>query len=156
MRGILSSIIILSTACCVVFTLWRHRARNLAYVKATVEGCWDGSSEKRKFRRFKVELPVNCTIPEKADSVYKAFTKDISGRGLCLKTSEIVPKENIINLLVDMPGSKRIKISGEVVWVKEIAGDNTCGRQFNAGIRFVKIDPRDRRILDNFILDTAR
>ena len=157
MRGILSLTVLLITFSCVGFLLWKQRSRHLAHVFAKVDGYWDVSKEKRKFRRFKKELSVDCTIPERPGDTYKTFTKDISGEGICLIIPEIVPKESTLNLLVNMPDSRPIKITGRVVWVKEAEQDTKeQKRSFNAGIKFLKIDERDRKILNNFLIKTAR
>ena len=159
MRNALVSIIFIVTFSCVIFLLWRQRTRHLAYVKANVDGFWDGdgSHEKRRFRRFKLELPVDCTIPEKQGDTYKAFSKDISGQGICLKIPEIVPQGGVLRLLVSIPDKRAIQITGEVVWVKEIEqAPESSARTFNAGIKFLKIARRDQKLLDNFLLDSAR
>ena len=54
---------------------------------------------------------------------------------------------------IDLPGEKkRIFANGQVVWVKEVGAPGTGGRrQFNAGVRFVKISPEDKNNLVDFI-----
>ena len=104
-----------------------------------------------------MELLVDCTIPERPGDTYSTFTKDISGQGICLRIPEIVPKESTLILVVNIPNHRPIKITGEVIWVKEIE-EKTEGlaRAFNAGIKFLKIDERDKRVLDNFLIESAR
>jgi c-di-GMP-binding flagellar brake protein YcgR len=131
---------------------------NLAYVSAKVDGYWDGGQEKRKFKRFKVELSVDCTIPEKRGDTYKTFSKDISGQGICLKIPEIVPQGGVLDLLVSMPDKRPVKITGEVVWVKEIEAQKKegAGRTFDAGVRFLKVSMRDQKFLDKFLTETDK
>ena len=157
MRNILAFAISLITFSCVAFLLWRQRSRHLTHVLAKANGYWDDNQEKRRFKRFKVELPVDCTIAEKSGDTYSTFTKDISGQGICLRIPEIVPKESTLNLVVDIPNHRPIKIVGEVVWVKEIE-EKTEGlaRAFDAGIKFLKIDAHDKKLLDNFLIEAAR
>ena len=161
MRNALLSIIFIVTFSCVIFLLWRQRTRHLAYVKANADGFWDngdGSHEKRRFKRFKLELPVECTITEKQGDTYKTFSKDISGQGICcLKVPEMVPQGGVLNLLISVPDKRPIKITGEVVWVKELESSaGSAERSFNAGIRFLRIARQDQKLLDNFLLDSAR
>jgi c-di-GMP-binding flagellar brake protein YcgR len=158
MRNLLVLFVFLFTFSCVVFLLWKQRTRHLAYVSAKVDSYWDGGQEKRKFKRFKVDLAVDCTIPEKRGDTYKTFSKDISGQGICLKIPEIVPQGGVLDLLVSVPDKRPIKITGEVVWVKEIEAQQQegPGRAFNAGIKFLKIDRRDQKLLNNFLLECAR
>ena len=157
MRGILSSSILLVTFACVAFLLWRQRSRHLAHISAKANGYWDGTQEKRRFKRFKMELSVDCTIPERPGDTYSTFTKDISGQGICLRIPEIVPKESTLILVVNIPNHRPIKITGEVIWVKEIE-EKTEGlaRAFDAGIKFLKIDAHDKKLLDNFLIESAR
>jgi c-di-GMP-binding flagellar brake protein YcgR len=105
-----------------------------------------------------MELAVDCTIQEKPGDTYKTFSKDISGQGICLKIPEIVPQGGVLDLLVSMPDKRPVKITGEVVWVKEIEAQaqEGIGRTFNAGIRFLKIARRDQKVLDSFLLECAR
>jgi c-di-GMP-binding flagellar brake protein YcgR len=158
MRNILVLFVFLVTFSCVIFLLWRQRTRNLAYVSAKVDGYWDGAQEKRKFKRFKMELAVDCTIPEKHGDTYKVFSKDISGQGICLKVPEMVPEGGVLELLVSMPDKRPIKITGEVIWVKEIEAQEQegTGRTFDAGIRFLRIDRRDQKLLNNFLTESAK
>ena len=157
MRGILSSAIVVVTFACVVVLLWRQRSRHRAHVQAKIDSYWDASKENRKFRRFKKELSVDCTIPEKPGDTYKTFTSDISGQGICLKVPEIVPQGGVLNLLVSIPDRKPIKITGEVVWVNEIKEKvEGLARAFNAGIKFLKIDKHDQKILDKFLIESAK
>lgn len=158
MRNALVSIIFIVTFSCVIFLLWRQRTRHFAYVSGQADGCWDNVREKRKFRRFKLELPVDCTITEKQGDTYKTFSKDISGQGICLNVPEIVPQGGLLQLSIGMPDKRPIKIIGEVVWVKEIEVQEQKGssRSFNAGIRFLRIARQDQKLLDDFLLNSAR
>ncbi len=158
MRNLLVLFIFLVTFSCVVFLLWKQRTRHLAYVSAKVDGYWNGGQEKRKFKRFKMELAVDCTISEKPGDTYKTFSKDISGQGICLKIPEIIPQGGVLDLLVSMPDKRPIKITGEVVWVKEIEAkpQEGPGRTFDAGIRFLRIARRDQKLFNNFLLEAAK
>jgi c-di-GMP-binding flagellar brake protein YcgR len=158
MRNLLLLFIFLVTFSCVVFLLWKQRTRHLAYVSAKVDGYWDGGQEKRKFKRFKMELAVDCTIPEKPGDTYKTFSKDISGQGICLKIPEIIPQGGVLDLVVSMPDERPIKITGEVVWVKEVEAQaqEGTGRTFDAGIRFLRIARQDQKLLDKFLTETDK
>ena len=157
MRNLLVLIVFIITFSCVIFLLWRQRTRHLAHVKANADGFWDSSNEKRKFRRFKLELPVDCVITEKQSDTYKTFSKDISGQGICMTVPEMVPQGGLLQLSVSIPDKKPIQITGEVIWVKELERlADSSARSFNAGIRFLKIGRHDQKLLDNFLLNSAR
>jgi hypothetical protein len=141
----------------VIFLLWRQRVRNFSHVKATLGGYWADSDEKRRFRRFKRELNVDCDIPGQPGYSYKTFTKNVSGEGICLIVSEMIPQGVVIDLAISIPDSRYIRITGEAVWVKEISqAENGTERIFNAGIKFLKISDQDRKVLNNFLHEIAR
>ncbi|MDD5504152.1 MAG: PilZ domain-containing protein [Candidatus Omnitrophica bacterium] len=157
MRNILSFLVIVITFSSVIFLLWRQRVRNFSQVKATLGGYWDDSEEKRRFRRFKKELNVNCNIPGKSGYTYKTFTKNVSGEGICLSVPEMIPQGGIVELEIGIPDNRYIRLTGETVWVNEIQqGENGIERVFNAGIRFLKISDQDRVVLNNFLNEIAR
>jgi c-di-GMP-binding flagellar brake protein YcgR len=122
-----------------------------------VDGYWDASKEKRNLQRFKRELPVDCSITERPGDIYKTFSKDISGQGICLRMPEMVPKESALDIIIKINDNSTIKITGEVAWVKEAeASANEPERMFNVGVRFLRIDARDQKVLDNFLAESAR
>jgi c-di-GMP-binding flagellar brake protein YcgR len=158
MRAILSFIVFLVTLSTVIILLWIQRSRHIARISAKADSYWDGTQEKRRFKRFKAELAVDCTIPERPGDTYKTFSKDISGQGICLTVPEIIPQGGVLSLHVSVPGQGPIKILGEVVWVKEAedSKEKNLGRAFNAGIKFLKIDSHGQKALDNFLIESAR
>jgi hypothetical protein len=157
MRFLLSAIIIFFTLGLVIFLLWRQRTKHIAYVHANLEGYWDSSKEKRRFKRFKVSLPVDCIVPEKPGDVYKTFSRDVSGTGICISVPEIMPESSRVRLRVCLPNNQQVSLAGEIVWVKEAEPTPANnGRVFNAGIRFVDMDKRGKGIFDSFLIDCAR
>ena len=104
--------------------------------------------DKRKFTRFDSDLD--------AFRCYKAFggvvekiksrIKDLSREGMRLLTDNDLPKGSSVELEIDVPGDNiPVFVFSVVMWSKK-AGDT-----HEAGLRFTKIEPRDR----NKLLDYA-
>jgi len=152
MRGILSLIITILLLSSVAFLLWRKRTRNLALISAKLDSYWKTLKDRRKFRRFKKQLNVECSVLEKAGNVYHAFSQDISGEGICLQVPEIMPEKSQVNLEVEIPGKRPVAVRGEVAWVSEAKrGSSDSERVFKVGIRFLKIGARDKDLLIEFL-----
>jgi|GEM_PF-1504817 len=152
MYSILLFVIAIIILLCVAFMLWRHRTRSLAHVSARLDSYWDTLKERRKIGRFEKQIDVECSIPGKADDVYHAFSQNISGEGICLKVPEIMPEKSQVALNIKIPDMKPIVVKGEVAWVNEVERDSVGSeRIFKIGVRFLKIDARDKNLLNRFI-----
>jgi hypothetical protein len=152
MRSILSLIIIILILLSVAFLLWRKRTRNLALISAKLDSYWNTLKERRKFKRFKRQLNVECSVLEKAGNIYHAFSQDISGEGICLQVPEIMPEKSLVGLEIEIPDKRPIVVKGEVVWVSEMKRDFSASeRIFKIGVRFLKIDIKDKDLLSEFL-----
>ena len=157
MHSILSFIIAILILLSVAFMLWRHRTRNLSHISARLDSYWDTLKDRRKFGRFEKLFNVECCISGKADDVYHAFSHDISGEGICIQVSEIIPEGSLLDLKIDVPETKPISVKGKIVWVDESPRtSNEQDRVFNAGVQFVKVDTRDRKRLRDFLDVTVK
>ena len=154
MRGVLASIVVLIIFIVVTYLLWRKRTRNIAQIPAYLNGYWDMFKEKRNLIRFNMNMAVTCNLAEKDVSIYHAFSKNISGKGICLRATEMLPEGASLDLKIDVPDDKPIFIKGDVVWVKEARKEATGDskeRLFDIGIRFVKVDEKDKERLCNLL-----
>jgi len=132
--------------------LWRHRTRNVAYISAKLDSYWDTLKERRKYRRFKKELDVTCSVPERAGDVYHSFSKDISGEGICLQVPEIMPEGSQLDLEIKLPDKRPISVKGEIIWVNEVKRSSAVSeRVFNAGIKFLKLSKKDKGLLSELL-----
>ncbi len=156
MRGLISSVLTVFVLSVVAVLLWRHRTRNLAYVPARLESYWDTLKERRKFRRFKKKLAVDCSISESPGDRYHSFSKDISGEGICLQVPEIMPEGRQLNLEIHIPDKRTILVKGEIVWINEVKRlSQDSDRLFSAGIKFLKLNPKDKDLLAEFFDNNA-
>ena len=157
MRGILSTATTLIIFLSVCILLWRQRTRNLSHVPAQLDSYWDALKERRKFRRFKMKLPVECRVPDKSDNIYHTFSKDISGEGICLQVPELMPEGSVLDMMVKMPQGRPLHVRGEIAWVSESPKKSDSDeRSFMAGIKFVKVDPDDKKRLSSFLDDAVK
>jgi len=134
--------------------LWRKRTRNVAEIPAYLDSYWDMLKERRRTIRYEKHLPVFCSVPEHQGDKYRIFSKDISGEGVCIQLPEMLPEGSILDLEINIPESSSVLVRGEVVWVTVADSDSTAKggeRAFTAGIRFTKVDIRDKKRLNSFL-----
>lgn len=158
MRGILVTIVALATFLLVTISLWRKRTSNISEIPADLESYWDGKTERRRGKRFKKELNVVCSVPEKKGNNYHLFSKDISGEGICLQVPEILPEGTVMDLKVNIPDGKPILVRGIVVWVSEFPNEaEQSERLFDTGIKLIKVDASDKqKFIDYLNSDTEK
>jgi hypothetical protein len=146
----------LITLAIVTLLLWRKRTQNLAFVPASADGYWDTLKERRRFRRFKKRLDVNCNVPEKGGNLYHTFSKDISGEGICLRVPQILPEGSPLELEIYIPDADIVTVKGEVVWVNQTSSSEKDGeRFFDTGIRLLQADAKQKSMLRDFLYSSA-
>lgn len=156
MRGILVVILTVVIFGGTAILLWLRERKRVNRIVGELDTYYSMLKERRKTIRLNKRLSVACKVIERPDSRWSVFSKDISGEGICLHMPEILPQDAVVDLEVDIPGEKHIIARGKVVWVKEIDTPDSEGkRQFDAGIKFIKIRPKDRNELVNFIKGSA-
>ena len=99
--------------------------------------------EKRRYHRMDVEIPVSF---EAGDSKWLviASTLDISATGLSMKLNEPVAVGQILNLTVGLDEHRMVKVSSQVMWVKERRqGDK---KVYHIGVKI--IDKMDQDEID--------
>lgn len=152
MRGILVSIITLVFFGVTALLLWLREKKRVDGISGELDSYYLRLKEKRRTIRLNKRLDVACKVTERPESYWSVFSKDISGDGICLYLPEILPQDAVVDLEIGIPGEKHILAHGQVVWVREIQTPSAEGkRQFNAGIKFIKINPGDKDNLVSFI-----
>jgi len=101
--------------------------------------------------RAEVELEIQYRTGQE---FLAAYTKNISGGGVFIRTSQPLPLNQKVELRFTLPGlNRRFEIGGLVVWV------NTSSRSsFPAGmgIKFNKIEPADAKTIVEFVKSGGR
>jgi PilZ domain len=105
--------------------------------------------EKRKFVRFQEGMKIRYNRIDSAHSQDNAKMRNISRKGLCISTYEKLKEKDNLEIEIEVPGfSKPIKLTGCVMWVKELRSPDDHGRRmFYTGMRFGKITPEAEAIL---------
>ena len=152
MRGFLVSVISLMIFSTTAVLLWLREKKRVDEISGELESYYSKLKERRKTIRFDKKLNVVCRVIEKNNSKWSAFTKDVSGEGICLVLPEMLPEDATVDLVIEIPQKEKVSITGKAVWIKEISAAAKDGkRQFSAGIKFVKIKPKDRDNLMSFV-----
>lgn len=115
-------------------------------------------TQRRNFVRFDTKLKVSFNIVrnEIADyeQTYSGQTVDISGGGIMLATTATINKEDIVDLIINIPNIGNISAMGKVVRVME---KNIQGHEILLlGIDFIVIEERDRDKIVRFIFEKQR
>ncbi|NQT90302.1 MAG: PilZ domain-containing protein [Candidatus Omnitrophica bacterium] len=157
MRGLLVFLVSLLIFSYIALLLRRKHVVRTADIPAYLDSYWDALKERRRSIRFREKLPVVCTVSERAGLTHHTFTRNISGEGICLQAPEILPEGSFLDLTIEIPSGRPVKVKGEVVWVTEIKEQTgASGRLFDTGIKFTKIRTKDKTVLDNFLSSAIR
>jgi uncharacterized protein (TIGR02266 family) len=103
--------------------------------------------DRRVDPRAEVELEVHYRTPQE---FMAAYSKNISGGGIFLRTQQPLPLNQNVLLHFTLPGiAHRFEIHAIVVW----ANPASLKSSFPAGmgIKFMQYDPKDQQTLADFI-----
>ena len=105
--------------------------------------------ERRRFVRFNEDMKIRYNRLNSEPKVNNPKMSNISRTGLCISTYEKLKEKDALDLEIEIPGfSKPVKLTGVVMWVKELqAGDDHGRRVFYTGIKFCKINPESEAVL---------
>lgn len=116
-----------------------------------VVGIWN-SKERRRFKRFPVNLSLRYEIIENPSYAKSVNTRDISKGGIGLIMYEKLKEGTPLRIWVDIPNRKeKLFILGNIVWQKEVTKDNLDKRIFYTGVCFTTLDTPTQMHLFNFI-----
>lgn len=111
-------------------------------------------SEKRKFIRAKVCLPVILHTPKRSSEV---FTKDLGVSGICLTLPFKPETGEIVGLQIEIPdltkgNFTKINVKAEILRVSKDELRDT----FLAGAIFTEISDQDRMFIDDYVKKVER
>ncbi|MFC1667409.1 PilZ domain-containing protein [Candidatus Omnitrophota bacterium] len=105
-------------------------------------------SERRHMSRIDVPLAVEYElIGDAGHTKHNAVSKDISASGVKITTDAYLSKGAKVLLKIVINDKDSIETIGEVIWV----GPSEERGIFESGLHFVKIDPREREKLINYL-----
>ncbi len=101
--------------------------------------------ERRKSDRAPAEIEVHFRT---AQEFLSAYTQNISGGGMFVKTSRLLALNEEVLLRFTLPGiSHRFDIPGLVVWSNPTMRTASVGM----GIKFMKVDPAEVKMIEEFV-----
>ena len=97
-------------------------------------------SERRRFMRFQAPMDLEYRTLTLNPIFGKALAKDLSREGVRMGTKEEIPTGTPVEICLNVPGDNLpVFATGKIAWADGL----------EAGIRFTKIDQRDRaRVLE--------
>ena len=105
--------------------------------------------EKRRFVRFQEGMKIRYKHINSNPVQDNVKMRNISRKGLCISTYEKLKPKDTLEIEIEVPGfSKPIKLTGCVMWVKELRSPDDQGRRmFYTGMKFGKIAPEAEAVL---------
>lgn len=119
--------------------------------------------QRRQFYRLECTLPVRYRLVGEKDcrkgidtgtEFFKAYTKDISGGGVCVNTEEKLEISRIIECEVFLQEDNPVRFYGNIVRTETNAPDSKY--KYLAGVAFRKIEDKDREAIIRFIFEQQR
>jgi len=116
----------------------------------------DLSSEKRKYPRFNVDLPIKYS----RSSLFSKYARAVNASegGLLLHLPEELEIGQQLTLKLFFPSSADsniIEMIAQVVWM-DVRLRKDWAWDYQTGVRFIDISREDRDVLKNFLTDHAQ
>ena len=100
------------------------------------------SKERRRYRRFNVNLEVEYRLLESLQPYQTTSTEDTCEEGIKINLPEYIEPDTRLELIIRIPQEPEpIMVIGRVVWVKKNSLDNS----FTTGIHLVHIKEEDKQ-----------
>lgn len=110
----------------IIFDYLARRLRKMTNVASNLAG--------RKTERVENTFEV---VYETTDQFYKAYSTNIGGGGLFIKTRDLLPAETMVSLKFTLPDDKEpVQTAGKVIWLRET-------EEKGLGIQFVNLNSKD-------------
>ncbi len=105
--------------------------------------------ERRRLPRLQMRVPIQFRNVLKPHEVFSgSLSRDVSASGVRVSTSNFLPKEARLVLLVFMPELlKPIRLIARVAWMQK----QRFTENYDCGFQFVEITPEDRRTIAELV-----
>jgi len=105
---------------------------------------------RRRFKRLETNIDASFTPKNKPGKVYKGKVFNISGAGLFILTSNILPIRTQLLLEISVPNELvPIEMEGMVLWISDKNLQSYCYP--GMGVQFISIDSQKQKDLLDFI-----
>lgn len=109
-----------------IFDYLARRLRKMTTVASNLAG--------RKTERVENMLEV---VYETTEQFYKAYSTNIGGGGLFIKTRDLLPVETTVSLKITLPDEKEpVQTAGKIIWLRET-------EEKGMGVQFVNLNSKD-------------
>lgn len=109
-----------------IFDYLARRLRKMTTVASNLAG--------RKTERVENMLEV---VYETTEQFYKAYSTNIGGGGLFIKTRDLLPVETMVSLKFTLPDEKEpVQTAGKIIWLRET-------EEKGMGVQFVNLNSKD-------------
>lgn len=163
-----------------IFVYYLNERQDLLYFKAIVKGhrkngpldAFDitivsevNKIQRRKYYRLDVALSCQYTIVDQQslgtdvlnfpetniENLQTAFTKNISGSGLCLNLESPFDAGTILDITINLEDTALIRVLAKVI--RSIFIQN---KKYEVGLHYIKVKPNESDILTKFIFEKQR
>jgi type IV pilus assembly protein PilZ len=103
--------------------------------------------DRRADPRAPVELEVHY---RSAQEFLSAYTLNVSGGGVYIKTKEPLPLNQVVHLRFTLPGIARVfNLQGLVVWTNPHPSRSSFPS--GMGVKFMNLDPEGKKLIAGFV-----
>lgn len=153
MNWVIIGLLILCILMLILITLLidEKRFRSAKSPSGKMTAYWNGM-ERRASIRVSTILNTRYSVDKKLQ-VKNSLSKNVGAGGILMESSEKLTTSTQLLLDISLPdGQKPITAKGEVVWIRELSHVDEMGRKlFDAGIKFVSMNTKDKERLDKHI-----
>lgn len=102
-------------------------------------------------RRIDPRAPVEVEVHYRsAQEFLSAYTLNVSGGGIYIKTKEPLPLNHVVHLRFTLPGVARVfNLQGLVVWTNPFPSRSSFPS--GMGIKFVNLDAEGKKLIAGFV-----
>jgi diguanylate cyclase (GGDEF)-like protein/PAS domain S-box-containing protein len=118
----------------------KKQKKLFTFEEELIPGEGEKEFKKRRYKRYDVDEYWSELVGLDTFEI-----KNISSGGLCLKSKQKLPINNIYNIEIHSPFHRGIKFKGSVVWstcVEEAVNKEDDKPQYEAGMKFIELDGR--------------
>ena len=112
------------------------------------------TEERRRFVRLDTRLDASYSVLP-SGKMEGSATKDVSGRGLCLFTTQVLASGTRLQVSMKLPDRDRpVNFTAEVIWSEryEMIGKTERRQAVETGVRIVEIAPQDQDTLMQHVI----